>query len=298
MGIPDHLICLLRNLYAGQEATVRTGHGTTDWFQIGKGVRQGCKLSPCLFNLHAEYIMRNAGLEDVGEGTGRSALPRSGGARFQKDRQGDRESATHTGYRAPGNGCGRRPEALGKAETASRNKNVSGAADSGESRVGGTRAVSFPDPCHIKFWRPLGGVELPLPRRPPGETRVPGRAKSWNAESAHQARDCARPARADGEPEIAKRETPVRGEGVRWQALVKYMIGGPAKIFRNGFLPRRAAPSRRNRPGEFPVWRQERKSRPSWKSIPSSASTIRAWSDTWSRRRCATSTAARRSAES
>ena len=63
MGIPDHLICLLRNLYAGQEATVRTGHGTTDWFQIGKGVSQGCILSPCLFNLYAEYIMRNAGLD-------------------------------------------------------------------------------------------------------------------------------------------------------------------------------------------------------------------------------------------
>ena len=65
MGIPDHLICLLRNLYAGQEVTVRTGHGTTDWFQIGKGVRQGCILSPCLFNLYAEYIMRNAGLEET-----------------------------------------------------------------------------------------------------------------------------------------------------------------------------------------------------------------------------------------
>ena len=65
MGIPDHLTCLLRNLYAGQEATVRSGHGTTDSFQIGKGVRQGCKLSPCLFNLHAEYIMRNAGLEEA-----------------------------------------------------------------------------------------------------------------------------------------------------------------------------------------------------------------------------------------
>ena len=61
MGIPDHLTCLLRNLYAGQEVTVRTGHGTTDWFQIGKGVRQGCILSPCLFNLYAEYIMQNAG---------------------------------------------------------------------------------------------------------------------------------------------------------------------------------------------------------------------------------------------
>ena len=68
MGIPDHLICLLRNLYAGQEATVRTGHGTTDWFQIGKGVCQGCILSPCLFNFYAEYIMRNAGLEDTQAG--------------------------------------------------------------------------------------------------------------------------------------------------------------------------------------------------------------------------------------
>ena len=65
MGIPDHLTCLLRNLYAGQEATVRTGHGTTDWFQTGKGVRQGSILSPCLYNLYAEYIMRNAGLEEA-----------------------------------------------------------------------------------------------------------------------------------------------------------------------------------------------------------------------------------------
>ena len=65
MGIPDHLICLLRNLYAGQEATVRTGHGTTDWFQIGKEVRQGCVLSLCLFNLYEDYIMRNAGLDEA-----------------------------------------------------------------------------------------------------------------------------------------------------------------------------------------------------------------------------------------
>ena len=65
MGIPDHLICLLKNLYAGQEETVRTGHGTTDWFQIGKGVHQGYILSPCLFNLHAEYIMRNARLDEA-----------------------------------------------------------------------------------------------------------------------------------------------------------------------------------------------------------------------------------------
>ena len=68
MAIPDDLICLLRNLYAGQEATVRTGHVTTDWFQIGKGVRQGCILSPCLFNLYAEYIMRNIGLEEAQSG--------------------------------------------------------------------------------------------------------------------------------------------------------------------------------------------------------------------------------------
>ena len=68
MGIPDHQTCLLRNLYAGEEATVRTGHGTTDWFQIGKGVHQGCILSPCLFNFYAEYIMRNAELEEAQAG--------------------------------------------------------------------------------------------------------------------------------------------------------------------------------------------------------------------------------------
>ena len=68
MGIPDHVTCLLRSLYAGQEATVRAGHGKTDWFQIGKGVRQDCILSPCLFNLCAEYIMRKAGLEEAQAG--------------------------------------------------------------------------------------------------------------------------------------------------------------------------------------------------------------------------------------
>ena len=68
MGIPDHLTCLLRSLYAGQEATVRTRHGTTDWFQVRKGVHQGCILSPCLFNLYAEYIMRNAGLDEAQAG--------------------------------------------------------------------------------------------------------------------------------------------------------------------------------------------------------------------------------------
>ena len=68
IGIPDHLTCLLKNLYAGQKATVRTGHGTTDWFQIGKGVCQDCIMSPCLFNLYAEYIMRNTGLDDAQAG--------------------------------------------------------------------------------------------------------------------------------------------------------------------------------------------------------------------------------------
>ena len=68
MGIPDHLTCVLRNLYAGQEATLRTGHGTTDWLQIGKGVHQGCILSPCFFNFYAEYIMGNAGLEEAQAG--------------------------------------------------------------------------------------------------------------------------------------------------------------------------------------------------------------------------------------
>ena len=68
MGIPDHLTCLLKNLYAGQGATIRTGHGTTDWFQIGRGICQGCMLSPCLFNVYAEYIMRNARLEEAQAG--------------------------------------------------------------------------------------------------------------------------------------------------------------------------------------------------------------------------------------
>ena len=68
MGIPDHLTCLLRNLYAGQEATVRTGHGTTDWFQVGKGVHQSCILSPCLFNLYPEYLIRNARMEEAHAG--------------------------------------------------------------------------------------------------------------------------------------------------------------------------------------------------------------------------------------
>ena len=84
MGIPDHLSCLLRNLYSDQEATVRTGHGTTDWFQIGKGVRQGCILSPCLFNFYAEYIMRNAGLEEAQAGI-RTARRNLNNLRYAED---------------------------------------------------------------------------------------------------------------------------------------------------------------------------------------------------------------------
>ena len=85
MEIPDHLTCLLRNLYAVQEATGRTGHGTTDWFQIGKGVRQGCLLSPCLFNLYAEYIMRNVGLEETQAGI--KISPRQGEISITSDMQ-------------------------------------------------------------------------------------------------------------------------------------------------------------------------------------------------------------------
>ena len=84
MGTPDHLTCLLRNLYAGQEATVRTGHGTTDWFQIGKGVCQGCILSPCLFKLHAEYIMQNALLDEAQVGI-KTARRNSNNLRYAND---------------------------------------------------------------------------------------------------------------------------------------------------------------------------------------------------------------------
>ena len=84
MRIPDHLTCLLRNLYAGQEATVRTGHGTTDWFQTGKGVHQGCILSPCLFNLYAEYIIRNAGLDEAQTGI-KLAVSNSNNLRYADD---------------------------------------------------------------------------------------------------------------------------------------------------------------------------------------------------------------------
>ena len=85
MGIPDHLTCLLRNLYAGQEVTVRTGHGTTDWFQIGKGVHQGCILSPCLFIFYAEYIMRNAELESEAQAVIKIARRNTDNLRYADD---------------------------------------------------------------------------------------------------------------------------------------------------------------------------------------------------------------------
>ena len=94
MGIPDHLTCLLRNLYAGQEATVRTGHGTIEtWFSIGKGVRQGCILSQCLFNLYTEYIMRNAGLEETQAGI-KIAGRNNNNLRYSDDKNGVTKSQT------------------------------------------------------------------------------------------------------------------------------------------------------------------------------------------------------------
>src|SRR5579864_330294 len=148
----------------------------------------------------------------AGERDSRSALPRGGRARFQKNRQGDRESATHTGYRALGNDCGRGPKAMGKAETASRNKNVSGAADSGESRDGGTRAVSFSDPSYFKFRREVGGADVPLGRRPPGQAGVSTGRACGHAQGADQACDPAERKGNLGEPTFAKCEIAVRGK--------------------------------------------------------------------------------------
>src|ERR1700693_4068765 len=107
----------------------------------------------------------------AGEAAGQSPLPASRGEGFKKNRQGNCSVAPHSRHRTPGNGCGRGTYSKGKAETASRDKNVSGAADSGESRRGGTRAVSFTDPCHFNSGRPLDHFELSLPRRSNGNTR-------------------------------------------------------------------------------------------------------------------------------
>ena len=107
MGIPNHLICLLGNLYLDQEAIVRTRHGTTDWFQIGKGVRQGCILSPCLFNFYAEYIMRNAGLDEAQAGI-KTARRNNNNLRYGDDTTlMEKEMATHSSvlaWRIPGMG--------------------------------------------------------------------------------------------------------------------------------------------------------------------------------------------------
>src|ERR1700722_18860022 len=108
----------------------------------------------------------------AGERAGRSPLPESRGERFTQNRQGNCLGAAHTRHRAPGNGCGRGSKSKGKAETAARDKNVSGAAECGESRRGGTRAVSFADPCHFEFGRTMDCAELPLAGRPAGEARV------------------------------------------------------------------------------------------------------------------------------
>src|SRR5271170_5081870 len=108
----------------------------------------------------------------VGEGFGRPPLQQRGREGFTQNRQGNRSGAADPRHRTSGNGCGRGPKSKGKAETASRDKNVSGAADSGESRRGGTRAVSFAFPCHIKSWRAVDRPQLSLTRRPGGEARV------------------------------------------------------------------------------------------------------------------------------
>ena len=110
----------------------------------------------------------------AGKSTGRPPLPERGGEGFTQNRQGNCSSAAYSRHRTPGNGCGRGPQSKGKAETASRDKNVSGAADCGESRRGGTRAVSFADPCHFISWRTLDRPQLSLARRSSGEARVSG----------------------------------------------------------------------------------------------------------------------------
>src|SRR6266403_5995326 len=124
-----------------------------------------------------------------GERDSRPALSGSRRARFQKDRQGHRTRAADTRHRAPGNGCSWGPKAMGKAETASRHKNVSGAADSGESRDGGTRAVSFSDPSYFEFRREVGGADVPLGRRPPGQASVSTGGARGHAQGADQTRD-------------------------------------------------------------------------------------------------------------
>src|SRR5690349_5653346 len=122
----------------------------------------------------------------AGEATGRSPLPEGGGDGFTQNRPGDRESATDSRHRTPGNGCGRGTKSKGKAETASRDKNVSGAADSGESRVGGTRAVSQSDPCHFSFASEMGDIELPLAGRSHGQARLSAAGADRRIRDPHQ----------------------------------------------------------------------------------------------------------------
>src|SRR5215475_8557309 len=143
---------------------------------------------------------------------GRFALPRSGRARFEKNCQSSNARATDSRHRAPGNGCGRGPKAMGKAETASRNKNVSGAADSGESRDGGTRAVSFSDPSHNESRSAMGCADVSLARRPHGQGSPEGRRAARNTEGFDETRDSTQRRRREGEPKIAKCEVAVRGK--------------------------------------------------------------------------------------
>src|SRR5271170_3778265 len=133
----------------------------------------------------------------AGERAGRSPLPEGRGERFTQNRQGDCSGATHSGHRAPGNGCGRGSKSKGKAETAARDKNVSGAAECGESRRGGTRAVSFADPCHFILWRTLDRPQLPLAGRSSGEASV----------SAAVARGKLRRADPEGDPTERRRDS-------------------------------------------------------------------------------------------
>src|SRR5271170_1883313 len=142
----------------------------------------------------------------AGERAGRSPLPEGRGERFTQNRQGDCSGATHSGHRAPGNGCGRGSKSKGKAETAARDKNVSGAAECGESRRGGTRAVSFADPCHFIYWRTLDCPQLPLAGRSSGEAGVSAPGARRKLRRADPEGDPAERGRNQRQPASAQRE--------------------------------------------------------------------------------------------
>src|SRR5271155_5434528 len=161
----------------------------------------------------------------AGETIGRHPLPERGREGFTKNRQSDRAGASHTRYPAPGNDCGRGPKSKGKAETASRDKNVSGAADSGESRRGGTRAVSFADPCHFEFRRTVDRPQLPLVGGSPREARVSAAGARRKPSAAHQEGDSAPRGRGSRESARSKREDASSGKdlaGARLQRKVRW----------------------------------------------------------------------------